>query len=156
MNIAATSQKLFTVACDVIERPDLLEDERFAVIKSRIKNNKALTGEFQKEFLRRPSAEWIEAFKKVGVPVGPINTIADVLDDDPHTKVREMVVEVDHPIVGKMKTLGVPVKLSETPGSVDRAAPTLGQHTREILEELDYTEQEIQSMMDSESVRVDN
>jgi len=156
VNIAATSQKLFTVACDVIERPDLLEDERFAVIKSRGKNNKALTAEFQKEFLRRPSAEWIEAFKKVGVPVGPINTIADILDDDPHTKVREMVVEVDHPIVGKMKTLGVPVKLSETPGSVDRAAPTLGQHTREILEELNYTEQEIQSMMDSESVRVDN
>ena len=155
VNIAATSQKLFTVACDVIERPDLLGDERFAGIKSRGKNNKALTAEFQKEFLRRPSAEWIEAFKKVGVPVGPINTIADILDDDPHTKVREMVVEVDHPIVGKMKTLGVPVKLSETPGSVDRAAPTLGQHTREILEELNYTEQEIQSMMDSESVRVD-
>ena len=67
-----------------------------------------------------------------------------------------MVVEVDHPIIGKMKTLGVPVKLSEPPGSVDRAAPTLGQHTGEILQELNYTEQEIQSMVDSKSVRVDN
>ena len=113
-----------------------------------------MVAEFQKEFLRRPSTEWIEEFQKVGVPVGPINTIADILDDDPHTKAREMVVEVDHPIVGKMKTLGVPVKLSETPGSVDRAAPTLGQHTREILQELNYSEQEIQSMMDSESIRV--
>ena len=155
VNIAAQSQKLFTVACEVIDRPDLLEDERFAIIKSRGKNRKALVEEFQKEFLRRPSTEWIEELQKVGVPVGPINTIADILDDDPHTKAREMVVEVDHPIVGKMKTLGVPVKLSETPGSVDRAAPTLGQHTREILQELNYSEQEIQSMMDSESVRVD-
>ena len=74
------------------------------------------------------------------------------MDDDLHVTAREMVVEVEHPVVGKMKTLGIPVKLSETPGNVRRAAPTLGQDTREILEELNYTDEEIESMAATKSI----
>ena len=69
--------------------------------------------------------------------------MVDLLDNDPLVKARQMVVEVDHSGFGKMKTLGVPVKLSETQGAVTSAVPTLGRHTREILAELDYSKAEI-------------
>ena len=77
-----------------------------------------------------------------GIPVGPIKNVAEILDD-PHVYAREMVVEVDHPVIGRMKTLGIPIKLSATPGAVTRAAPTLGQHSDEILCEIGYTADEI-------------
>ena len=93
--------------------------------------------------------------QEIGVPVGPINTISDILDEDPHTKAREMVVEVDHPRIGKMKTLGVPMKFSETPGKVKTAAPLLGQHTREILEELDIDEKEHKKLLEEGTIYYD-
>ena len=65
-----------------------------------------------------------------------------------------MVVEVDHQVIGKMKTLGIPVKLSETPGEITMAAPTLGQHTSEILKELNYSEEQINSMADNKIIAV--
>jgi len=152
INISASSAKLFKLGCEVIGRPDLIEDDRFSDDKRRLDNSSELTKVFQEEFLKKASSEWIDLLQRYGVPVGPINTIADILDDDLHTTAREMVVEVDHPVVGKMKTLGIPVKLSETPGKVSRAAPTLGQDTREILEELNYTEEEIESMAATKSI----
>lgn len=146
------SNKLWPNACKTVGLPELIEDERFATPTRRLENNKEVTALFQEEFLKRNAAEWIDMFQAAGVPVGPIYTVADVLDDDPHVKAREMVVEVDHPVVGKMKTLGVPVKLSETPGAVTRAAPTLGQHTGEILAELGYSEVEIGSLADQKVI----
>jgi crotonobetainyl-CoA:carnitine CoA-transferase CaiB-like acyl-CoA transferase len=97
---------------------------------------------FQAEFLKRPSDEWIPAFQAAGIPVGPIKNVAEILDD-PHVHAREMVVEVDHPVIGRMKTLGTPIKLSATPGAITRAAPTLGQHSDEILCDLGYTADEV-------------
>ena len=146
------SNKLWPKACETVGLPELIEDERFATPTRRLENNKEVTALFQEAFLKRNAAEWIDLFQAAGVPAGPIYTVADVLDEDPHVKAREMVVEVDHPVVGKMKTLGVPVKLSETPGAVTRAAPTLGQHTREILAELDYSEVEIDSLADQKVI----
>jgi formyl-CoA transferase len=75
------------------------------------------------------------------VPAGPINNYAEALSD-PQALARKMVVDLVHPGAGPIKALGVPVKLSETPGAVDRAAPLLGQHTEEILIALGYTETE--------------
>ena len=78
--------------------------------------------------------------------------MAEVLDEDPHVRAREMVVEVDHPIVGPMKTLGVPIKLSATPGGVTRPAPLLGQHTDEILAELGYSADEIIQLREAKAI----
>jgi formyl-CoA transferase len=79
------------------------------------------------------------------VPSGPINTYPEALAD-PHTRARQMVVDLVHPAVGPVPALGVPVKLSDTPGAVERAAPLLGQHTAELLTELGYTEAEQQAL----------
>ena len=102
--------------------------------------------------MRRSSEEWIAAFQAAGVPTGPIKTVAEVLDQDPHVQARQMVVEVEHPIAGPMKTLGLPIKLSATPGGVTRAAPLLGQHTDEILAELGYTAAEIVSLRAAKAI----
>ena len=99
--------------------------------------------------LWRPLLDEVWAFlRAAGITHGCPNVML-YLDDDPHVKARQMVVEVDHPVIGPMKTLGVPVKLSETPGAVTRAAPTLGQHTVQVLAEIGYSEQEIDALREA-------
>jgi formyl-CoA transferase len=136
------SNRLWPAACRTLNVPELIDDPRFTTSPLRVENHRELSCLFQAEFLKRPSEEWITAFQAAGIPVGPIKNVAEILDD-PHVRAREMVVEVDHPVIGRMKTLGVPIKLSETPGAVTRAAPTLGQHSDEILCELGYAPAEI-------------
>jgi crotonobetainyl-CoA:carnitine CoA-transferase CaiB-like acyl-CoA transferase len=87
------------------------------------------------------------------VPVGPINRIGDMLAD-PQVAARDMVVEVDHPKAGRTKALGMPVKFSDTPCSVTRAAPLLGQHTREVLGTLGYSPAEIDSLASKGAVAI--
>ena len=142
------SNRLWPAACKTLGVPELIEDPRVNTATLRVQNHRELSRLFQEQFCKRPAEEWICAFQRVGIPVGPIKNVAEILDD-PHVKAREMVVEVDHPVIGRMKTLGVPVKLSETPGAVTRAAPTLGQHSDEILTELGYTGAEIASFRDA-------
>jgi formyl-CoA transferase len=137
------SNRLWPVACQTLGVAELIDDPRFATAAARTENHRPLQEALQAAFLHRTADEWIDAFQAAGVPTGPIKTVAEVLDNDPHVKARQMVVEVDHPVIGRMKTLGVPVKLSETPGEVKRAAPTLGQHNDEILGELGYRADEI-------------
>jgi len=140
------SHRTWPVTCVTLGLPELIRDPRFVSPTARGEHHRELTELFQASFGRRPAAEWIAAFQAVGVPTGAIRTVAEVLDDDPHTVAREMVVEVDHPVIGRMKALGVPIKLSETPGAVTRAAPTIGQHTAEILGELGYGDGEITAL----------
>ncbi|MDZ4339028.1 MAG: CoA transferase, partial [candidate division NC10 bacterium] len=83
-------------------------------------------------FLKRKMAAWLTLLEAAGVPAGPIYTIAQVYED-PHVRAREMVVELDHPAAGTIKNIGIPVKLSLTPGRIRRPAPLLGQDTDEIL-----------------------
>jgi formyl-CoA transferase len=145
VNIGPTN-RLWRVTCETLGVPELIDDPRFATQTLRNEHQAELSEELQKAFRAKTSDEWIAAFQAAGVPTGPIKTIPEVLDADPHVKAREMVVEVNHPTIGPMKTLGVPVKLSETPGAVTRAAPTLGQHSVQILVELGYSLEEIEAL----------
>jgi crotonobetainyl-CoA:carnitine CoA-transferase CaiB-like acyl-CoA transferase len=93
-------------------------------------------------------AEWIALLDPAGVPCGPINSIAQVFED-PHALARDMVVELEHPKAGRTRAIGLPIKLSATPGKVVRPAPLFGQHTREVLAEFGFGAAEIEDLIRS-------
>src|SRR5262249_9759674 len=139
--VGANNDKLFESLSQAIGRPDMLDDPRFATRGLRMEHRGALIDAIEKTTTGETRAYWLEPLDSAGVPSGPINSYAEALAD-PHALFRQMVVDLVHPGAGPIKALGVPVKLSATPGAVDRPAPLLGQHTAEILAELGYTEAE--------------
>ena len=145
INIGGANQANWERIVKVIERPELAQDPRFRTNGDRMKNLAQLTPLIAERLRSRPSAQWIRVFEDAGVPVGPVNRIGDMLAD-PQVHAREMVVEVDHAQAGRMKTLGSPIKFSDTPGAVRRAAPLLGQHTDEVLAALGYGKSEIAAL----------
>jgi crotonobetainyl-CoA:carnitine CoA-transferase CaiB-like acyl-CoA transferase len=142
INVGGANQSNWERIVKVIGRPELAADPRFVNNGERMKNLAALTPLIAQRLKTRPSADWIREFEAAGVPVGPVNRIGDMLAD-PQVAAREMVIEVDHATAGRVKALGTPIKFSGTPGTVTRAAPLLGQHTREILASLGYSAAEI-------------
>ena len=135
----------------VLNAPELLEDARFASNAERMKNLDALTESLSARISRWRKGELIQALDAAGVPCGPINSIADVAAD-PQALAREMVVELEHPRAGRTRALGLPVKLSRTPGKVTRPAPTFGQHTREVLAEFGFSAAEIETLYAAKAV----
>ena len=117
-------------------------------------NLKELEGLLTAELRKHPSHYWLERFEQEGVPAGPVMSIAEMLED-PHVADRGMVTTVEHPTAGKVKTLGLPVHFSETPGSVNRPAPLYGEHNAEVLSEFGFTSDEIAEFQSSGAVRAD-
>jgi len=133
--VGAANQKLWQAFCTVIERPDLLSDSRFAENKDRLQNLVPLVKDLQQVFRQKPVSHWVNAFLTAGVPAGPIHDYGEVVASD-HVAARDMVINVAHPVEGSIKSLGFPVKLSETPQQVRRHPPLLAEHRDEILREL--------------------
>ncbi len=145
INIGAANQANWEKLCEVIERPDLLADPRFAATRDRMAHRAELAAILDDIFRRHGSEEWLALLEQVGVPAGPIYDMAGVYND-PQVQAREMMVEIEHPVAGKIKQIGVPVKLSGTPGRIYRPAPVLGQHSREILRQFGWDEAEIERL----------
>jgi formyl-CoA transferase len=143
--VSADTDARFAALTHAIGRPELASDPRFATAADRLRHRAALIVELETTTAKETRAHWIGALAQAGVPAGPVNDYAEALTD-PHTLAREMVVHVDHAGAGRLEALGVPVKLSETPGAVDRAAPMLGQDNAAILTELGYSEAEQQAL----------
>ncbi len=125
-----------------IGRDELVSDTRFVEPKDRMNNLDALIATLEHTFSQKSSEYWLDALDAAGVPAGPIYDIQQVYDD-PQVRAREMVVETEHPVAGRTSNIGIPIKLSETPGRFQRPAPILGQHTDEVLRELGHTDEEI-------------
>jgi crotonobetainyl-CoA:carnitine CoA-transferase CaiB-like acyl-CoA transferase len=139
--VGANNDKLFEALCRALEREDLAADPRFAAAGDRMRHRDALIAAIEKTTEQDTRAHWLARLDAAGVPAGAIHTYPEALSD-PHTLAREMVVDLVHPGAGPVKALGVPVKLSETPGAVDRPAPLLGQDNTAILTELGYSDAE--------------
>ena len=116
--------------CAVAELP---EDERFATNRQRVSGYDALRPSVAERLRERPRQAWIEALTKAGVPCGSVRNF-DELFADPQLDAREMIAMVEHATIGPLKALGLPVKLSDTPGAVRTPPPVLGQHTDAVLQ----------------------
>jgi len=133
--VGAGNDRLWEKLCTTIDRMDLFKHPKFDTNPNRTQNVKELAVELNKTLKEKTIAEWITILEAVGVPCAPINTI-DKIVNDPQIKAREMIVEVEHPVAGKLKMPNVPFKMSKTPGGVTAPAPLLGQHTNELLNEM--------------------
>jgi crotonobetainyl-CoA:carnitine CoA-transferase CaiB-like acyl-CoA transferase len=133
--VGAANQRNWERLIELIGALELGAEPRFATNHDRMVNRAALEAELNAVFARRSTARWLEVMEAGGLPAGPVLDVLE-MHADPQTQARDMVVEVDHPAAGRLRTLGLPVKFSGTPGGVRRPAPRLGEHTAEILAEL--------------------
>lgn len=147
ITIGAANQTNWLRLLKAIGAEDLAEDPRFVLNRDRMTNRHALAATLAPIFAAQGSAEWLARLEAGGVPAGPVLDV-NAMHRDPQTLARAMVVEVEHPRVGRMKTLGLPVKFSHTPGRVHGPAPLLGEHSRAILSEAGYSEPEIDGLID--------
>jgi CoA:oxalate CoA-transferase len=133
--LVAVQQNHFQGLCAVLERPELAQDPRFKTLGLRQQNVTELQAILVEEFKKRDLQEWIRRLWEQGVPSGPVNTIAQVVED-PHFQARDMIIEVEHPKLGKMKAIGNPIKSmdEQAHSRVSSAPPLLGEHTEELLE----------------------
>src|SRR3569833_1168398 len=142
INIGGANQANWERIADVLGHPEWREDPRFATNSVRMQHLDALTALMNAVLATRSKAEWIAAFDAAGVPVGPVHTIGEALSHE-QTLARGMVVALQHPQAGPTKALGCPIHFSETPTQITRAAPMLGQHSRDLLHEYGYSDEEI-------------
>ncbi len=142
ITLGSANPRLFQRLCELLEHPEWARDPAFATDTDRVRNRAALIEKIEAITVEQPRAQWLARLDANGIPCGPINTYPETFAD-PHIRAREMVVEIEHPTLGRMRTLGAPVKMSETPSVVDRRGPLLGEHTREVLREIGYSDEEL-------------
>ncbi|MBI3965388.1 MAG: CoA transferase [Chloroflexi bacterium] len=143
--IATTNESLWSRCCDALGLEPLVGDPRFESNAKRAANKEALAAIIEERLATQPAQHWLDRLEAAGVPSGPVNTLDQVFTD-PQVLARGMVAEVEHPKAGKVKTIGLNVKLSKTPGAIRFAAPTLGQHTEEILDSLGYSAGDLEAL----------
>ncbi|MDO4565249.1 MAG: CoA transferase [Clostridia bacterium] len=142
--MSCANDKLFSKLCEIMNMPELEADERFCSNKNRVQNHAPMKRIIEDWLADKSADEMVEKLTEVGIPAAPILDIAQVTADPHIADAREMFVPVDHPVAGNMKITGNQIKLSQNPIQFERAAPTLGQHTAEILREyLDVSREEL-------------
>jgi len=149
--LGAANQANWHKLCDAIGRADLLEDPRFGTNSDRTANQAELARILETVFAGKPVDHWMAALGESGVPVGPVYNLNQVYND-PQVIARDMSVEIEHPAAGSTRVIGVPVKLSATPGRIRRPAPMLGEHTDQILAEIGLSADAIRDLRENKAV----
>src|SRR5206468_1107115 len=145
VNIAVTNQKQWENFCRALGFPGIAADPRFETMKARLAHYGELRPMIDGVVSKMTRAETIAKMSEVGIPAGPINTVGEIMED-PQIQAREMVVELTHPEYGPLRVLGIPIKLSDTPGVVENAPPQFGEHNREVLSALGYGKDDIEHL----------
>jgi crotonobetainyl-CoA:carnitine CoA-transferase CaiB-like acyl-CoA transferase len=143
--MGATNQKLWTKLCQELGRTELLDDPRFINISARLENREILIEELEKSFAERDSEAWVEALLAVGIPAGRMNTYPEAFESA-HGQHRQMKIELDHPVEGKIPNIGFAVKLRGTPQQIRRHPPLLGEHSSEVLKEAGFDEADLDAL----------
>ena len=144
--LAALNARQWQMLCEVVGRPEIEDDPRFASNQDRVANREALAQVLNEVFATRDADEWLAKLQEVGLPCGPINAIPDVFNH-PQAEARNLKVEVEHPTIGKVAFPGFPYKMSSTPAHLHRPPPLLGEHTDEVLTRvLGYSDEEAASL----------
>jgi formyl-CoA transferase len=150
--LAVGNDELWRRLCRVIEMPQLADDPRYATNSARVQNYAELKPILAERLRTCPREEWMSRLNSADVPCGSVRDIGEVLED-PHLVARNMIELVEHANVGAVRVLGVPVKLSDSPGTVRTAPPTLGQHTDQILRtDLGFSDAEIATLRSTSAV----
>ncbi|MEX0730149.1 MAG: CoA transferase [Aquisalimonadaceae bacterium] len=150
--LGCANQRTWERFCEnVVGRPAWIADPRFLTMQDRKANVEVLEQRIEEILVTDTTATWLEKCDRAGVPAGPVNSFEQALQD-PHYQERGMVEEFDHPVVGRVKTLGFASKLSATPSSIRRAAPVFGQHTDEVLTELGVDKAHIAALREKGAV----
>jgi crotonobetainyl-CoA:carnitine CoA-transferase CaiB-like acyl-CoA transferase len=144
--VACLTDKMWVSLCHALDRPDLAQDQHFSTNADRVLHRDDLIEILESIIASKTRAEWESKLDAVGVPASRIQTLADV-HADPQVLANEYIVTQQHPVVGEIRTAGLPVKLSLTPGSIRRPAPMRGEHTFEVLAELGMSPEQIAELV---------
>ena len=145
---AIGNDKLWAQYCELLGRRELIDHPKFKTNPLRCDNRRELIPILQGEMQKKTAQEWFDIFERHAIPYSPINNLKQICED-PHIAHRKMLVEIDQPIVGKMRVCASPLKLSETPGEVYAPAPMLGEHSAQVLHEvLGYSRAKIAQLQD--------
>jgi len=153
INIGAATQPTWEQLCRAIGQEGLIQDPRFESSANRKARERELAALLEETFCQETTTHWLQLLDRAGVVAGPIYNMEQVYHD-PQVQSREMVVELDDPALGRLRHIGIPVKLSATPGRIRRRAPALGEHSREVLAAVGFGDGEVEDLVRSGVVRV--
>jgi len=150
--VGVANEKQWRLLCEMLGRPDMRDDSRFAANRDRVTNRDVLVAELNQIFSQRDVNDWLTDLAKAGLPCGRINSLPEVFAH-PQAQARKMTLEAEHASAGTVRLPGFPYKFSQTPAEIHRPPPLLGEHTEEVLTGLlDYSPEGVASLRDKGAI----